>query len=146
MHFETKISAIVYTVLNYSFQYSSFLYLSLGSPSYVKCVGNSSNILNFNHRNTFTVLVHGFSCIILKYNATIRTLLSPSPPTNYFFAVPISNRIPNYMILFVNLFSGLKKTNKPQDMYPGLPKYVHPHKWGAKWTETLRCAKVFASL
>lgn len=57
MHFETKISAIVYTVLNYSFQYSSFLYLSLGSPSYVKCVGNSSNILNFNHRNTFTVLV-----------------------------------------------------------------------------------------
>lgn len=29
------------------------------------------------------------------------------------------------MILFVNLFSGLKKTNKPQDMYPGLPKYVH---------------------
>lgn len=144
MHFETKISAIVYTVLNYSFQYSSFLYLSLGSPSYVKCVGNSSNILNFNHRNTFTVL-RGFSCIILKYNATIRTLLSPSPPTNYFFAVPISNRIPNYMILFVNLFSGLKKETNHR-MYPGLPKYVHPHKWGAEWTETLGCAKIFASL
>lgn len=94
---------------------------------------------------------HGFAGFFL-YNLNT---LPPSPPL--LPPPPRSTPPISYCFLFhllphprfnnlIFLFSGQKKTHR---IYPDLPKshlrHMHPHNWGAEWTETIGYAKALAS-